>query len=44
VVLLGRRLFVPSLWKSLYSWNSLKSIGKFALTDDGILQVDRKLD
>jgi hypothetical protein len=28
----------------LYSWNSVKSIGKFALIDDGILQVVRKLD
>jgi hypothetical protein len=37
-------LFVPSLRKSLYSWNSVKSIGKFALIDDGVLQVIRKLD
>jgi hypothetical protein len=44
VVLLRRVLFVPSLRKSLYSWNSAKSIGKFALIDDGILQVVRKLD
>jgi hypothetical protein len=28
----------------LYSWNSVKSIGKFALIDDGVLQVFRKLD
>jgi hypothetical protein len=28
----------------LYSWNSVKSIGKFALIDDGVLQVVRKLD
>jgi hypothetical protein len=44
VVLLRRVLFVPSLRKSLYSWNSVKSIGKFALIDDGVLQVVRKLD
>jgi hypothetical protein len=37
-------LFVPSLRKSLYSWNSVKSIGKFALIDDGVLQVVHKLD
>jgi hypothetical protein len=42
--LLRRVLFVPSLRKSLYSWNSVKSIGKFALIDDGVLQVVRKLD
>jgi hypothetical protein len=28
----------------LYSWNSVKSIEKFALIDDGVLQVVRKLD
>jgi hypothetical protein len=28
----------------LYSWNSIKSIGKFALIDDGSLQVVHKLD
>jgi hypothetical protein len=28
----------------LYSWNSVKSIGKLALIDDGVLQVVRKLD
>jgi hypothetical protein len=28
----------------LYSWNRVKSIGKFALIDDGVLQVVRKLD
>jgi hypothetical protein len=39
VDLLHRVLFVPSLRKSLYSWNSVKSIGKLALIDDGILQV-----
>jgi hypothetical protein len=44
VVLLRGVLFVPSLWKSLYSWNSFKSIGKFALIDDGVVQVVRKLD
>jgi hypothetical protein len=44
VILLCQVLFVPSLWKSLYSWNSVKSIGKYALIDDGILQVVRKLD
>jgi hypothetical protein len=37
-------LFVPSLRKSLYIWNSVKSIGIFALIDDGVLQVVRKLD
>jgi hypothetical protein len=44
VVLLRRSLFVPSLWKSLYSWNSVKSIGTFALIDDGVFQIIRKLD
>jgi hypothetical protein len=44
VVLLRRVLFVPSLRKSLYSWNSVKSIGKFAVIDDGGLEVVRKLD
>jgi hypothetical protein len=44
VVFLRRVLFVPSLRKSLYSWKSVKSIGKFALIDDGVLQVVRKLD
>jgi hypothetical protein len=28
----------------LYSWNSVKSIRKFALINDGVLQVVRKLD
>jgi hypothetical protein len=42
--LLSRVLFVPSLWKSLYSYNSVKSIGKCALIDDGVLQVVRTLD
>jgi hypothetical protein len=42
--LLRRVLFVPSLRKSLYSWNSVKSIGKFALIDDGGLQIIRKID
>jgi hypothetical protein len=37
-------LFVPNLQKSLYSWNSGKSIGNFALIDEHILQVVRKLD
>jgi hypothetical protein len=27
----------------LASWNSVKSIGKFALIDDGVLKVVRKL-
>jgi hypothetical protein len=44
VVLLRRVLLVPSFRKSLYSWKSVKSIGKFALIDDGVLQVVRKLD
>jgi hypothetical protein len=39
VVLVCHVLYVPSLRKSLYSWNSVKSIGKFALIDDGVLQV-----
>jgi hypothetical protein len=37
VVILCRVLFVPSLWKSVYSSNSVKSRGKFALIDDGDL-------
>jgi hypothetical protein len=44
VVLFHRVLFVPGLRKSLYSWNSVKSIGKFARIDDGVLQVVCKLD
>jgi hypothetical protein len=44
VVLLHRILFVPSLRKSLYSWNSVKSIEKFTLIDNGVLQGVRKLD
>jgi hypothetical protein len=44
VVLLCRVVCVPSLLKSLYSWNSVKLKGKFALIDDGILQVIRKLN
>jgi hypothetical protein len=44
VVLFHRVLFVPSLRKSLYSWNSVKSIGKFTLIDHGVLRVVRKLD
>jgi hypothetical protein len=44
VVLLCRVLFVPSLRKYLYSWNSVKSIGKFALIDDGVFQVVRNVD
>jgi hypothetical protein len=42
--LLRHILVVPSLRKSLSSWSSVKSIGKFALIDDGVLQVVRKLD
>jgi hypothetical protein len=44
IVLLHRILFFPSLQKSLYSWNSVKLIGKFALIDDGVLQVVHKLE
>jgi hypothetical protein len=44
VVLLHRVLFVSSLRTSLYSWNSVKSVGKFTLIDGGVLQVVRKLD
>jgi hypothetical protein len=44
VVLLHRVHFVPNLRKFLYSWNSVKSIRKFALNDDGVLQVVPKLD
>jgi hypothetical protein len=44
VVLLCHIRIVPSLQKSLYSWISVNSIGKFALIDDCILQVVRKLD
>jgi hypothetical protein len=42
VVLLHRVHFVPSLRKSLYSLYSVPSIGKFALIDDGVLQVVHK--
>jgi hypothetical protein len=44
VVLLCSIHFVPSLRKSLISWNSVKSIRKFALIDVGVLQVIRLLD
>jgi hypothetical protein len=44
VVLSHRILIVLSLRRSLYSWKSPKSIGKFPLIDDGILQDVRKLD
>jgi hypothetical protein len=36
VIFLYCVLLVPGLHKSLYSWNCGKSIGKFALIDDGI--------
>jgi hypothetical protein len=41
--LLRRVVFVPSLRESLASGNSVKSIGKFTLIDDGVLHVVRKL-
>jgi hypothetical protein len=44
VPLLCRYVFIPSLRPCLYRWNSVKSIGKFALIDDGVLQAIRKLD
>jgi hypothetical protein len=44
VVLLHHHLFVGGLRKSLYSWNSIKLLGKFALNDNGNLLVVRKLD
>jgi hypothetical protein len=44
VVLLHRIVFVLSLRKSLNSWNSVNSIGKFALINEGVLQVVRTLD
>jgi hypothetical protein len=44
VVLLHRVLIVPSVQTALYSWNSLKSIGKFVLINDGTLQVVHKTD
>jgi hypothetical protein len=37
--MLHRVLFVPSLQKSWYTWQSVKSITKFALIYDGTLQV-----
>jgi hypothetical protein len=37
-------LFVPSLRKALYSWNSDKSIGTFPLIDDGVVLVVHKVD
>jgi hypothetical protein len=42
--LLHRVLFVPSLQKSLYSLNRVKSIGKCALINDSVIQVVRRLD
>jgi hypothetical protein len=44
VVLLHRVLFVLSLRKSVYSWNHVKLIGKFALINDRVLQVVHKSD
>jgi hypothetical protein len=44
VVLLYRVLFVRSLQKSVYSWNSGISIGKCAMINDEDLQVFYKLD
>jgi hypothetical protein len=37
-------VFVPNLWKSLYSGNSIRSIGKFPLIDHRILQIVHNLD
>jgi hypothetical protein len=42
--MLNRLLFVASLQMSLLIWKSIKSIGKFALIDDGVLQVVPKID
>jgi hypothetical protein len=44
IALLGHLHFFPSLLKSLYSWTSVKSIGKFALIADGVLQVFHTID
>jgi hypothetical protein len=44
VVLLYHVLVIPSLRKSLYSWTSVKSIGKFAIINHPISQVVPKLD
>jgi hypothetical protein len=44
IVLLHRILFVLSFRMFLDNWNSVKSIGKFALINDGVLQAVRKLD
>jgi hypothetical protein len=44
IIFLHRVLYFPSLQKSLNSWNSVKLIRKFALIDDGILEVVRKID
>jgi hypothetical protein len=43
IVLWCRVLIVPRLRKSSYIWNIVKSIEKFGLIDDGVLQVVRKL-
>jgi hypothetical protein len=36
---MSRILLVPSLWKSLYIWKSIKSIPKCALLDDSVLWI-----
>jgi hypothetical protein len=43
-VLLYRILVVTNLWKSLVSLNSIRLIEKFALIDDGVLQMIHKLN
>jgi hypothetical protein len=44
VVLLHHVLFVPCYRKSVYSWKDVKSIGRFTLIDEDLLQVVRKSD
>jgi hypothetical protein len=36
---MSRILLVPSLWKSLYIWMSIKSIPKYALLDDSVFRI-----
>jgi hypothetical protein len=44
LVLLRHVHCVPSVRKCLYSWNSVKSIGKYPLIDDRFLQVVGEID
>ena len=44
VLLLSRVLYVPTFWKSLFSWWAVKALRKYNLIDDGNLRIVRKCD